>query len=175
MKRQNSSEAGNGSLNSLQNVNFGAANLSLKYLLNKIDSKRDELNITGVELRKILSDVRRNRSNSKWASDELIGREELYEALESMLKKISAHKDAYPFLAKVRRVQAPDYHNIIKRPMDLGAMSRNLRTGTYYKSKAQFMEEMNLIWDNCLTYNSEPVCVHERLCMLTFRLMHSDH
>src|SRR5271163_4420831 len=157
MKRQNSSEAGNGTLNSLQNVNFGAANLSLKYLLNKIDSKRDELNITGVELRKLLSDVRKNRSNSKWASDELIGREELYEALESMLKKITADKNAYPFLAKVRRMQAPDYYNIIRRPMDLGTMQRNLKTGTYFKSKAQFLEELNLIWDNCLTYNTDLV------------------
>ena len=110
-----------------------------------------------MELRKLLSDVRKNRSNSKWASDELIGREELYEALESMLKKITADKNAYPFLAKVRRMVAPDYYNIIRRPMDLGTVQRNLKTGTYFKSKAHFLEEINLIWDNCLSYNIDPV------------------
>lgn len=162
LNRQNSTEAtANGTQNSLQNVNFGAANLSLKHLLSKIDSKRDALALTDAELRKLLSDVRKNRSNSKWASDELIGREELYEAIESMLKKIIADKNAYPFLAKVRRMQAPDYYNIIQRPMDLGTMQRNMKTGTYFKSKSHFLEELNLIWDNCLTYNTDPVWTFE--------------
>jgi transcriptional activator SPT7 len=156
LNRQNSTEA-TATHNSLQNVNFGAANLSLKHLLSKIDSKRDALALSDAELRKLLSDVRKNRSNSKWASDELIGREELYEALESMLKKLMADKNAYPFLAKVRRMQAPDYYNVIHRPMDLGTMQRNLRTGTYYKSKALFLEELDLIWENCLAYNSDQV------------------
>jgi transcriptional activator SPT7 len=80
-----------------------------------------------------------------------------------MLKKIMADKNAYPFLAKVRRMQAPDYYNIIQRPMDLGTMQRNLKTGTHFKSKAQFMEELNLIWDNCLSYNTDPVCPVESL------------
>ena len=134
LNRQNSTEAtANGTQNSLSNVNFGAANLSLKHLLSKIDSKRDALALTDAELRKLLSDVRKNRSNSKWASDELIGREELYEALESMLKKIMADKNAYPFLAKVRRMQAPDYYNIIHRPMDLGTMHRNLKNGDVFQ------------------------------------------
>ena len=158
LNRQNSTEAtASGIQTSLQKVNFGAANLSLKHLLSQIDSKRDALILTDVELRKLLSDVRKNRSNSKWASDELIGREELYEALESMLKKITADKNAYPFLAKVRRMVAPDYYNIIRRPMDLGTVQRNLKTGTYFKSKAHFLEEINLIWDNCLSYNIDPV------------------
>jgi transcriptional activator SPT7 len=158
LNRQNSTEAtANGTQNSFQSVNFGAASLSLKHLLTKIESKRDALALTDAELRKLLSDVRKNRSNSKWASEDLIGREELYEALESMLKKAMADKSAYPFLVKVRRQQAPDYHNIIRRPMDLGTVQRNLKTGTYFRSKAHFMEEVDLIWDNCLRYNTDPV------------------
>src|SRR5579862_1180340 len=143
LNRQNNQEgSANGTQSSLQHVNFGAANLSLKHLLSKIDANRDKMNLTDAELRKLFSDVRKNRSNSKWASDDLIGREELYEALESMLKKIMADRNALPFMSKVRRLQAPDYYNIIKRPMDLGTIQRNLRTGTYFKSKAQFMEEL---------------------------------
>lgn len=129
----------------------------MKYLLAKIDSKRDTLALTESELRKLFSDVRKNRSNSKWASDDLVGREELYEALEPMLKKIMNDKNAYPFSIKVRRAVAPDYYNVIKHPMDLGSMQRNLKTGTYYKSKQQFLNDLNLIWDNCLKYNTDQV------------------
>ena len=167
LNRQNNTEAtASGAQNSLSTVNFGAANLSLKHLLSKIDSRRDSLTVTDSELRKLFSDVRKNRSNSKWASDEFIGREELYEALEHMLKKIMADKNAYPFLAKVRRMVAPDYYNIIRRPMDLGTVQRNLKTGTYFKSKAQFLAEVNLIWDNCLTYNTDPVCFPRALSLI---------
>jgi transcriptional activator SPT7 len=158
LTRQNNQESpSSGPHTSLSTVNFGAANLSLKHLLAKIGEKRDVLSLTDAELRKLFSDVRKNRVNSKWASDDLVGREELYEALESMLKKIMADKNALPFMAKVRRVQAPNYYEIIKRPMDLGTVQRNLRTGTYYKSKALFLEELDLIWANCLQYNSDPV------------------
>lgn len=52
--------------------------------------------------------------------------------------------------------EAPDYYEVIKNPMDLGTMLRNVKNGRY-KSKAQFTRDLDLIWDNCLTYNSEPV------------------
>ena len=54
-------------------------------------------------------------------------------------------------------MQAPDYYNIIEHPMDLGTMQRNLKTGTYFENKAHFLKELNLIWDNCLTYNTDLV------------------
>ena len=164
LNRQNSTEGSAHVTSSLQNVNFGAANLTMKHLLSMIDQNSDVVNLNHHDLRKLLSDVRKHRSNSKWASDDLIGREELYEALESMLKNIVADKNSFPFLGRVRRVTAPDYYNIIRRPMDLGTMQRNLKTGTYYKSKAQFMEELDLIWENCLTYNTD-IVRHPCWCM----------
>ena len=63
---------------------------------------------------------------------------------------------AQAFLTKVAKREAPDYYDVIKNPMDLGTMLRNVKSGRY-KSKAQFMRDLDLIWDNCLTYNSEPV------------------
>lgn len=63
---------------------------------------------------------------------------------------------ATAFLTKVAKRDAPDYYDVIKNPMDLGTMMRNVRQGRF-KSKAQFMRDLDLIWDNCLTYNSEPV------------------
>jgi transcriptional activator SPT7 len=38
--------------------------------------------------------------------------------------------------------------------MDLGTMTKKLK-GLQYKSKAEFVTDLNLIWDNCLRYNQD--------------------
>lgn len=38
--------------------------------------------------------------------------------------------------------------------MDLGTMTKKLK-GLQYKSKAEFVHDLNLIWDNCLRYNQD--------------------
>lgn len=38
--------------------------------------------------------------------------------------------------------------------MDLGTMTKKLKTLTY-KSKSEFVADLNLIWDNCLKYNAD--------------------
>jgi transcriptional activator SPT7 len=43
---------------------------------------------------------------------------------------------------------------VIKHPMDLGSMTKKLK-GLQYKSKADFVTDLNLIWDNCLRYNQD--------------------
>jgi transcriptional activator SPT7 len=40
--------------------------------------------------------------------------------------------------------------------MDLGTMGRKVR-GKQYRTKAEFVADLNLIWDNCLNYNANPV------------------
>lgn len=42
----------------------------------------------------------------------------------------------------------------IKQPMDLGTMTKKIKSLTY-KSKADFVLDLNLIWDNCLRYNQD--------------------
>lgn len=42
----------------------------------------------------------------------------------------------------------------IKQPMDLGTMTKKLKS-LAYKSKQDFVADLNLIWDNCLRYNAE--------------------
>ena len=46
-------------------------------------------------------------------------------------------------------------HLVIKHPMDLSTMTRRLKS-FYYKSKQDFVEDLNLIWSNCLKYNANP-------------------
>lgn len=44
---------------------------------------------------------------------------------------------------------------VIRHPMDLGTVMKKLK-GHQYKSKKEFVEDLNLIWANCLAYNADP-------------------
>lgn len=52
--------------------------------------------------------------------------------------------------------QAPDYLDVIKKPMDLGTIESNLKKGRY-RSGAEFEADVNLVWSNCFKYNALPV------------------
>ncbi|EEP82622.1 conserved hypothetical protein [Uncinocarpus reesii 1704] len=152
----NDANAANGQpgYGSLSSANLGASSLTLKNLIARIDMKRSEVQASDAELRSLMSEVRKNRS--KWASEDKIGQEELYEAAEKVLSELKAmteHSSA--FLTRVNKRDAPDYYNIIKRPMDLGSMTKKLKA-LQYKSKQDFVEDLNLIWSNCLKYNTNP-------------------
>ena len=138
---------------SLSSTNLGASSLTLKHLIARIDLKRTQVCATDAELRSLMNEVRKNRS--KWASEENVGQEELYEAVEKVLSELKAHTEfSTPFLQRVNKRDAPDYHNFIKHPMDMGSMTKKLK-GLQYKSKAEFVTDLNLIWDNCLKYNQD--------------------
>ncbi|KAI5863978.1 hypothetical protein GGS23DRAFT_566176 [Durotheca rogersii] len=138
---------------SLSSANLGASSLTLKHLIARIDLKRDQVRASDAELRSLMNEVRKNRS--KWASEENVNQEELYEALEKVLTELKAHTEySTPFLQRVNKKEAPDYHNFIKQPMDLGSMTKKLKSLTY-KSKVDFVTDLNLIWDNCLRYNQD--------------------
>ncbi|SCU94551.1 LANO_0E07140g1_1 [Lachancea nothofagi CBS 11611] len=135
-------------------VNLGSANLSLKHLLASIQDNKSKLDISDYELRHLIMDVRKNRS--KWASDDKIGQEELYDACEKVvleLRNFTEHSTA--FLNKVSKREAPNYYQIIKKPMDLNTVLKKLKT-YQYNSKQEFVDDVMLIWKNCLTYNSDP-------------------
>lgn len=42
---------------------------------------------------------------------------------------------------------------VIKKPMDLGTVLKKVKAGSY-KTKTQFSDDLELIWSNCLLYNS---------------------
>jgi transcriptional activator SPT7 len=95
---------------SLSNANLGASSLTLKHLIARIDMKRDQVRASDAELRSLMNEVRKNRS--KWASEENVGQEELYEALEKVLSELKAHTEySTPFLNRVNKRDAPDYYN----------------------------------------------------------------
>lgn len=122
--------------------------------MSAIQSKQDVLNITERELSSLLSDVRKNRS--KWASEDKIGQEELYEAAEKVVQQLRATTEhSTAFLNKVNKRDAPNYFSIIKHPMDLNTVMKKLRSFQYH-CKKDFVDDLMLIWNNCLTYNTDP-------------------
>ncbi|KAG7124391.1 Transcriptional activator spt7 like protein [Verticillium longisporum] len=138
---------------SLSSANLGASSLTLKHLIARIDMKRDQVRASDAELRSLMNEVRKNRS--KWASEENVNQEELYEALDKVLTELKAHTEySTPFLQRVNKRDVPDYYNLIKQPMDLGTMTKKIKSLTY-KSKTDFVQDLNLIWDNCLRYNQD--------------------
>ena len=138
----------------LSNTNLGASSLTLKHLIARIDQKRSLVRASDAQLRSLMSEVRKNRS--KWASEERVHQEELYEAAERVLMELKAMTEyAGPFLQKVNKRDAPDYHMVIKHPMDIGTMIKRLKQ-LQYKSKQDFVHDLDLIWANCLRYNADP-------------------
>jgi transcriptional activator SPT7 len=139
---------------SLSSANLGSSSLTFKNLIARIDQNRSAVQATEAELRALMSEVRKNRS--KWANPDKFGQEELYEAAEKVLNELKALTEhSSPFLQAVKKKDAPDYHIIVKTPMDLALMTKKLKQ-VAYQSKAEFVEDLRLIWRNCLRYNSAP-------------------
>ena len=94
---------------SMSNANLGASSLTLKNLIARIEMKRTMVQESDAELRSLMSEVRKNRS--KWASEDKVGQEELYEAAEKVLSELKAMTEHSSFfLSRVNKREAPDYH-----------------------------------------------------------------
>ena len=56
------------------------------------------------------------------------------------------------FVSLARIADAP----VITRPMDFMTMSKNVKSQRY-KNKAEFAADLDLIWENCLFFNTQEV------------------
>lgn len=81
--------------------------------------------------------------------------EDLQGCLE-ILKALKTKQDAHPFLQPVdwKRLDLPDYPVIIKRPMDLGTIEKQLYDGCY-SAATEFAEDVRLVWNNAQKYNRQ--------------------
>ena len=46
-----------------------------------------------------------------------------------------------------------DYPEIVKRPMDFSTIKKSLQKGGKYETYEDLFADVQLIWDNCKTYN----------------------
>lgn len=87
-------------------------------------------------------------------------KEKLSDALKScneILKELFSKKHsgyAWPFYKPVdaELLGLHDYHDIIKKPMDLGTVKRKM-DGREYKNAPEFAGDVRLIFSNCYKYN----------------------
>lgn len=61
---------------------------------------------------------------------------------------------AYPFMVPVDPValNIPNYHKVIKKPMDFGTIQANLHASQYAKAK-EFYDDAQLVFQNCFKFN----------------------
>ncbi|XP_078215916.1 bromodomain-containing protein 8 isoform X6 [Callithrix jacchus] len=67
-------------------------------------------------------------------------------------KMIASHRFSSPFLKPVSERQAPGYKDVVKRPMDLTTLKRNLSKGRI-RTVAQFQRDLMLMFQNAVMYN----------------------
>lgn len=75
----------------------------------------------------------------------------LQEKCKNILDLLKKSPFSTIFLNKVSKKEAPNYHTIIKNPMDLGTVFRKI---CVYRNLSDFKADLDLIWQNCLTYNN---------------------
>lgn len=76
--------------------------------------------------------------------------------LKVLNRHLWKHNYAWPFQSPVNALQLalPDYHKIITRPMDMGTIKKRLEN-CWYNSVQECVEDFNLMFNNCYTYNKE--------------------
>ena len=74
--------------------------------------------------------------------------------LKKMFEEIEANPNSYDFRDPVpwKDLGLNDYPEIIKKPMDLSTCRKNM-VKSKYKNYAECFADIQLIWDNCKTYN----------------------
>ncbi|CCI46368.1 unnamed protein product [Albugo candida] len=80
---------------------------------------------------------------------------ELKNRLMPLLSKLMESEHGWAFNSPVDPVQwnIPDYFDIIKCPMDLGAIKKRLEN-EHYNSVDAFAADVRLVFENCIAYNS---------------------
>ncbi|CAH2316691.1 bromodomain-containing 3 [Pelobates cultripes] len=71
-----------------------------------------------------------------------------------VVKTLWKHQFAWPFYQPVDciKLNLPDYHKIIKNPMDMGTIKKRLENN-YYWSANECMQDFNTMFTNCYIYN----------------------
>ncbi|XP_049887175.1 bromodomain-containing protein 3-like isoform X3 [Pectinophora gossypiella] len=73
---------------------------------------------------------------------------------KNVMKAVWKHQFAWPFHQPVdaKKLNLPDYHKIIKKPMDLGTIKKRLESN-YYNSAQECIQDFNTMFTNCYVYN----------------------
>ncbi len=100
-----------------------------------------------------------NRQHSEFGSQTQVFRKALMQTLLNDLKKQAFMSH---FIHPVDAANVPGYLDIIARPMDWTSINNHLRSSDYSdnglilgRGILQFINDLDLIWENCMAYNVE--------------------
>lgn len=79
---------------------------------------------------------------------------------------IQRNSNCWPFLEPVTKDIAPDYLDVIEKPMDISAIRKKSSKKEYF-SKQQFVADFHLIVENCTKYNGVNSGKYNNLFILT--------
>ena len=81
----------------------------------------------------------------------------IYQCLLSVCSRIQKHRLSGPFRFPVSEEEAPGYHDIMTKPMDISTIEDSLKERLYYNDNecdvTSFVSDIRQIWINCKTYN----------------------
>lgn len=74
--------------------------------------------------------------------------------IKTVMKAVWKHHFSWPFQQPVdaKKLNLPDYHKIIKQPMDLGTVKKRLENNYYWSAK-EAIQDLNTMFSNCYVYN----------------------
>ncbi|XP_043656395.1 transcription initiation factor TFIID subunit 1 isoform X4 [Drosophila teissieri] len=73
----------------------------------------------------------------------------IFDKLHTQIKQLP---ESWPFLKPVNKKQVKDYYTVIKRPMDLETIGKNIEAHRYH-SRVEYLADIELIATNCEQYN----------------------
>lgn len=82
-----------------------------------------------------------------------------------VLQQLKNNPASIPFLEPVNPVEVPNYYHIITNPMDLCTITKKLNDGAY-RSVREFQQDLNRVWQNCYTYNTDPESIYVRFASI---------
>jgi hypothetical protein len=79
-----------------------------------------------------------------------------------ILRRLQQHKSAGPFRLPVDPVALgiPNYFEVIKQPMDFSTIEKKLNHGEYDSIDAFYLD-VQLVFDNCCTFNPSGILIHK--------------
>ncbi|KAL3735989.1 hypothetical protein ACJRO7_025013 [Eucalyptus globulus] len=96
--------------------------------------------------------------------DTAVKRTRLISQFGVILRQITQHKNAWPFLqpVDVEALGLHDYHKVIEKPMDLGTIKKQMEAtdGTAYKNVREICADMRLVFENAMKYNDKKNEIH---------------
>ncbi|KAK8374181.1 hypothetical protein O3P69_018916 [Scylla paramamosain] len=69
-------------------------------------------------------------------------------------QKLFSMQESWPFMKPVNKKNVKDYYEIIQSPMDLSTIAKKVKNHKYH-SRAEFMQDMELILTNSIRYNGQ--------------------